>query len=47
MVPGTWTQISGTLVIPSTYTPNEVANFFEGTDKAYDVCIGDVSVTPL
>ena len=47
VVPGTWTQLAGNLVIPSTCTPTDVAIFFEGTDPAYDVFIDDVSVTPL
>ena len=37
VVPGTWTQLAGNLVIPSTCTPTDVAIFFEGTDPAYDV----------
>jgi endo-1,4-beta-xylanase len=47
VVPGTWTQLSGTLVIPATCTPTDVVIFFEGTDPAYDVFIDDVSVAPL
>jgi endo-1,4-beta-xylanase len=47
VVPGTWTQLAGTLVIPATCTPTDVAIFFEGTDPAYDVFVDDVSVTPL
>ena len=47
VVPGTWTQLAGSLVIPATCTPTDVAIFFEGTDPAYDVFVDDVSVTPL
>jgi hypothetical protein len=47
VVPGTWTQLSGNLVIPAGCTPTDVAIFFEGTDPAYDVYVDDVSVTPL
>ncbi len=47
VVPGTWTQLSGNLVIPASCTPTDVAIFFEGTDPAFDVFIDDVSVTPL
>jgi len=47
VAPGTWTQLAGNLVIPSTCTPTDVAIFLEGTDPAYDVYVDDVSVTPL
>jgi hypothetical protein len=47
VVPGTWTQLAGTLVIPATCTPTDVVIFFEGTDPAYDVFIDDVAVAPL
>jgi endo-1,4-beta-xylanase len=47
VVPGTWTQLAGTLVIPATCTPTDVVIFFEGTDPLYDVFIDDVSVAPL
>jgi endo-1,4-beta-xylanase len=47
VVPGTWTLLAGTLVIPATCTPTDVAIFFEGTDPAYDVFIDDVSVAPF
>ncbi len=46
VVPGTWTQLTGNLVIPADCTPTDVAIFFEGTDPAYDVYLDDVSVTP-
>ena len=42
VVPGTWTQLSGNLVIPASCTPTDVAIFFEGTDPAYDVYLDDV-----
>ena len=47
VVPGTWTQLSGNLVIPADCTPTDVAIFFEGTDPGYDVYLDDVSVLPL
>jgi endo-1,4-beta-xylanase len=47
VVPGTWTQLSGNLVIPASCTPTDVAIFLEGTDPAFDVYVDDVSVTPL
>jgi GH35 family endo-1,4-beta-xylanase len=47
VVPGTWTQLSGNLVIPADCTPTDVAIFFEGTDPAYDVYLDDVSVVPM
>jgi len=46
VVPGTWTQLSGTLVIPADCGATDVAIFFEGTDPAYDVYLDDVSVLP-
>jgi endo-1,4-beta-xylanase len=46
VVPGTWTQLSGNLVIPAGCTPTDVAIFFEGTDPAFDVYIDDVMVIP-
>src|SRR4030095_1112729 len=46
VVRGTWTQLAGNLVIPSTCTPTDVAIFFEGTDPAYDVYLDDVKVIP-
>ena len=46
VVPGTWTQLSGNLVIPAGCTPTDVAIFFEGTDPAYDVYLDDVKVIP-
>lgn len=46
VVPGTWTQLSGNLVIPQGCTPTDVAIFFEGTDPAFDVYIDDVKVVP-
>jgi len=46
VVPGTWTQLAGNLVIPASCTPTDVAIFFEGTDPAYDVFVDDVSATP-
>ncbi|MFL6616996.1 MAG: endo-1,4-beta-xylanase [Povalibacter sp.] len=47
VVPGTWTQLAGNLVIPAGCDPTDVVIFFEGTDPAYDVYIDDVSATPL
>jgi hypothetical protein len=47
VVPGTWTQLQGNLVIPADCNPTDVVIFFEGTDPAYDVFVDDVSVTPL
>jgi endo-1,4-beta-xylanase len=47
VVPGTWTELTGNLVIPADCNPTDVAIFFEGTDPAYDVYLDDVSVTPL
>lgn len=43
VVPGTWTQLSGTLTIPADCNPTDVAIFFEGTNPAYDVYVDDVS----
>ena len=47
VVPSTWTQLTGNLVIPATCTPTDVAIFFEGTATTYDVFVDDVSVTGL
>ena len=47
VVPGSWTQLAGTLTIPATCTPTDVAIFFEGTAPDYDVFVDDVSVTAL
>jgi endo-1,4-beta-xylanase len=46
VVPGTWTQLSGNLIIPATCTPTEVDIFFEGTDPSVDVYLDDVKVIP-
>jgi GH35 family endo-1,4-beta-xylanase len=47
VVPGTWTQLAGNLVIPADCNPTDVVVFFEGTDPAYDVYLDDVSVVPM
>jgi hypothetical protein len=47
VVPNTWTQLSGNLVIPEGCPVSDVAIFFEGTTAGSDVFVDDVSVTPL
>jgi len=46
VVRGTWTQLSGSLIIPASCTPTEVAIYFENFDPTVDVYIDDVKVTP-
>ena len=43
---GTWTQLSGSLIIPASCTPTEVAIYFENFEPTLDVYIDDVKVTP-
>jgi hypothetical protein len=47
VAPGTWTQLSGNLVIPAACTVVDVVIFFEGTTVGSDVFLDDVSVTPF
>ncbi len=47
VAPGTWTQLSGNLVIPASCTVVDVVIFFEGTTVGSDVFLDDVSVTPF
>ena len=47
VVPNTWTQLQGNLVIPAGCAVSDVAIFFEGTTAGSDVFVDDVSVTPL
>ncbi|HYJ40184.1 MAG TPA: endo-1,4-beta-xylanase [Steroidobacteraceae bacterium] len=45
VVPNTWTQLSGNLVIPAGCTVVDVVIFLEGTPIGADVFVDDVSVT--
>jgi len=47
VAPGTWTQLSGNLVIPAECAVTDVVVYFEGTSVGSDVFIDDVSVSPL
>jgi hypothetical protein len=47
VAPGTWTQLSGNLVIPASCTVVDVVIFFEGTTVGPDVYLDDVSATPF
>jgi endo-1,4-beta-xylanase len=47
VAPGTWTQLSGNLVIPAACAVVDVAIFYEGTTVGSDVFLDDVSVTPF
>lgn len=46
VVPNTWTQLGGNLVIPADCTPTNVSIYFEGTAAGSDVFIDDVKVVP-
>ncbi len=46
VVPNTWTQLGGNLVIPAGCTVTDAAIYFEGTATTSDVFIDDVRVVP-
>ena len=46
VVPNTWTQLGGNLVIPLGCTVTDAAIYFEGTAAGSDVFIDDVKVVP-